>query len=373
MEHFLHFTKGERIGLFVLMLICVGLFIAPRFLVSNDTTTDFTSLEKDIQHWYAASDVAVEVEKSETTTSITASSFNPNYVTNQQLQAHGLPKKTIRAWLSYIKKGGHFNSIDELASFRALSSTDLEKISSFLIFPTKETSTEKSVSATAPSEIVYFEFDPNSITKEELISLGVPSKTANNWTKYLASGASFYQASDISKVYGLSDSDYQRLLPYAKVQEIAADSPIASNDTPRSYNNTSRPNIVIDINQANAEQWQELRGIGPAFSKRIVNFRDKLGGFHQVNQVAETYGLPDSVFQKIQLSLRPSPIFRTLSINHLTEKELASHPYISFNDAKTIVQYRGNHGFYQQISDLEKLYALDAKTIEKITPYLVFD
>ncbi|MEL7222270.1 MAG: helix-hairpin-helix domain-containing protein, partial [Bacteroidota bacterium] len=131
--------------------------------------------------------------------------------------------------------------------------------------------------------------------------------------------------------------------------------------------------VIIDINQATATQWQELRGIGPAYSERIVNFRDKLGGFVSVAQVAETYGLPDSTFQAIYLQLRPSAIFRSLSINHLGVGELAAHPYLSQNNARAIVRYREEHGSYKNAEDLGKLYSLTEKVKKNIVPYLSFD
>ena len=120
---------------------------------------------------------------------------------------------------------------------------------------------------------------------------------------------------------------------------------------------------------------QELVGVCQLLilSRANVNFRDKLGGFQSVQQVSETYGLPDSVFQKIALQLRPSPVLRKLKINTATVEELATHPYLRFSDARMIVNYREEHEPYSNSADLDKLYGLEESTKKKIAPYLSFE
>jgi DNA uptake protein ComE-like DNA-binding protein len=60
---------------------------------------------------------------------------------------------------------------------------------------------------------------------------------------------------------------------------------------------------TIDINEADSAQWESLYGIGPYLAKRIITFRESLCGFVSVEQVKETYGLRDSVFQSIKTCL----------------------------------------------------------------------
>ena len=44
---------------------------------------------------------------------------------------------------------------------------------------------------------------------------------------------------------------------------------------------------AIDINTADSAAWVALNGIGPGFAKRIMTYREKLGGFYQVDQLKE--------------------------------------------------------------------------------------
>ena len=55
----------------------------------------------------------------------------------------------------------------------------------------------------------------------------------------------------------------------------------------------------IDINTADTTAFIALPGIGSKLANRIIAFRTKLGGFSDVDQIREVYGLKDSVFQII--------------------------------------------------------------------------
>lgn len=372
-HHFFHFSKGERIGIIVLMVICAVLFIAPMLIPDRSQVqpVDFDPLSQKIAAWQEEMGETENQEPGSKEKGITlaAKPFTPNTATREQLQAVGLSDGSIRSWLSYLRKGGKFNKWEDVEKFRALSAQERAGIKSYLRFPDKTAHREDEPLA-AP---ILHSFDPNTVEQESLVAMGVPSRVANNWVRFLASGGRFRKAEDIQKIYGLAEVDYLRILPYAKVAtEEVNDYAYEPVNTPQSYE--AKPaNVVIDINQATAEEWQQLRGIGPAFSKRIVNFRDKLGGFHEVQQVGETYGLPDSVFQKIVLQLRPSPLLRSLAINEITIDDLAAHPYIRFSDARLLVNYREEHGRYTSPADLNKLYGLEESTKQKILPYISFE
>lgn len=374
-NHFFYFSKGERIGIMVLVALCIVLFILPGFLPdrSQHDPVDFAPLAEQLDEWEnttAAEDESAGGENSEV--ALSPHTFDPNQATKEDLQALGLSAGSIRSWLSYLRKGGSFKSWEDVNKFRALSDQERAAVQPFLDFggATEDSGQQNTSTSAAP---LMQTFNPNEVSKSTLIAMGIPEKTANNWTRFLASGGSFLKPEDMQKIYGLSPDDFQRLLPYAELSDNATADNFATTDKfPQTYEDASAK-VVVDINQASAEEWQQLRGIGPAFSKRITNFRDKLGGFQSVQQVSETYGLPDSVFQKIVLQLRPSPVLRKLKINTATVEELATHPYLRFSDARMIVNYREEHGPYSNSADLDKLYGLEESTKKKIAPYLSFE
>jgi competence ComEA-like helix-hairpin-helix protein len=227
-----------------------------------------------------------------------------------------------------------------------------------------------------------FDFDPNTADRAALLQLGLPPKTAATLIKYRQKGGKFYRKEDLKKIYGLPEKDYQRLEPYISI--AAADEPGPEGTASISFNASeerkaipvsysSPAPIKIDINQSTATDWQKLYGIGPVLSKRIVKFRDKLGGFSAVEQVAETFGLPDSTFQAIRPQLKFSPISKKIAINTASAEALQAHPYIQWSQANVMVAYRKEHGPYRRLEDLKKVIALNEDLIDRLAPYLSFE
>ncbi len=131
------------------------------------------------------------------------------------------------------------------------------------------------------------------------------------------------------------------------------------------------PVPVIDVNAADSAQWERLPGIGPTLAKRIVGFRERLGGFYDTRQVGEVYGLADSVFNKIQPFLRLGDVsLRKISLNDTDDKSLALHPYINTKLARVIVRYRSAHGPFREVEALRSLALVDDSIYRKIEKYL---
>ncbi len=124
------------------------------------------------------------------------------------------------------------------------------------------------------------------------------------------------------------------------------------------------------INQATAEQLRCVRGIGPVLSKRIINYRNKLGGFVHSNQYTEVYGLEKEVVERLMqctyIQNRYSP--RKLSVHKATLRELASHPYITYRQAKEIVRYRSKRKQFTSTDILQHVFT--RKELRRIAPYV---
>ena len=129
---------------------------------------------------------------------------------------------------------------------------------------------------------------------------------------------------------------------------------------------------VHDINKAHAAQLCTLPGIGPVLSERIVRFREKLGGFVSHAQYQEVYGLRPEVVKSLERSTYISEDFqpRQLAVNTATASVLAAHPYITSQQARSIVRYRQQHGPFFSLDDLGHVVLWDDATLEKLAPYL---
>jgi competence ComEA-like helix-hairpin-helix protein len=125
------------------------------------------------------------------------------------------------------------------------------------------------------------------------------------------------------------------------------------------------------VNTADTTTLISLPGIGSKLATRIITFREKLGGFYSVEQIGETYGLPDSTFQKIKQYLKLDNVsVKKININTATVDEMKAHPYIKYSLANPIVAYRNEHGMFSTIEDIKKVMAVTDEVYKKIAPYL---
>jgi len=56
----------------------------------------------------------------------------------------------------------------------------------------------------------------------------------------------------------------------------------------------------ISVNQASAAELDELPGIGPALSERIIQHREQIGGFRAIEELTEVSGIGPKLFAKIR-------------------------------------------------------------------------
>ncbi|MBI1344027.1 MAG: hypothetical protein GC171_13930 [Terrimonas sp.] len=234
-------------------------------------------------------------------------------------------------------------------------------------------STEKS---DRPSNTELFYFDPNSLSATEWERLGLRKNTINTIRHYLAKGGHFYQPEDLKRIYGLRENEYDRLRPYIRITATEKQKwPGSEKDENRAIP-IERPEKIpldrMDINTADSLTLETLPGIGPILAARIIRFREKLGGFNAIEQVGETYGLADTVFQKIRPFLSISqPYLQKININTVDVEHLQAHPYISRNLAKAIIAYRNQHQDFQTLEELKKIEIIDEMLFNKLMPYLV--
>lgn len=202
--------------------------------------------------------------------------------------------------------------------------------------------------------------NPNNAEVDELIRIGLPQYLSNNWVKYLQAGGQIHAKADALKLYGMNEellANVERHFEWAQ----------------SSHDSALDENFKVLINSSPTEDWQRLRGIGPVLSERIIKFREKLGGFHSIEQVGLTYGISDSLFQSIKDQLTLDKTINKLAINSLNEKDLSNHPYISFKEARIIVLYRNSNGHFHTAKDLLKTEIVDELWLERIEPYLSFE
>jgi competence protein ComEA len=220
-----------------------------------------------------------------------------------------------------------------------------------------------------------FYFNPNTLSKEGWEKLGLRDKTIQTIQNYLSKGGHFKKPGDLQKVYGLHQDEYERLAPYIQLENAI------ENNTQKTYNennytqdqkrtNTYARFTTVEINTADTTSFIALPGIGSKLAARIISFREKLGGFSNVEQVKETYGLPDSTFQRIKPYLQVNTAVKKININTATVDQLKAHPYIRYTLANPIIAYRNEHGAFTRLEDIKKIMVITEEVFQKISPYL---
>lgn len=216
-----------------------------------------------------------------------------------------------------------------------------------------------------------FPFNPNLIDENGWRRLGVPDKTIRTILKYRAKGGKFSKKEDLKKIYGFSESDFQRLEPYVL---FSAETAVVKHDSAVSDNVVTKvSNPVTELNAADSLQLISLRGVGPVLSSRIIKYRNKLGGYYSPEQLKEIYGLSPETFGLIssQISIDASAV-RKLDINTIAVDDLKQHPYFRYTLASMIVNYRNQHGNFKSGEELRNVELITDSIFQKIEPYLRF-
>ncbi|MCG2615801.1 helix-hairpin-helix domain-containing protein [Terrimonas sp. NA20] len=221
-----------------------------------------------------------------------------------------------------------------------------------------------------------FIFDPNTLDKAGWARLGVREKTIGTIHKYLEKGGKFRQAGDLRKIYGLQPDQIERLIPYIRISSAHPSPILPGAETSRERDNFrgSRSIRPVDINKGDSLAFESLPGIGPVLASRIIRFREKLGGFFSIVQVRETFGISDSLFSVIKpyLQISELDLLQKIDINSIDLNGLRKHPYIKYDVATAIINYRTQHGMFTSAEKLKHVLAIDEVLYEKLIPYFNF-
>jgi len=209
-----------------------------------------------------------------------------------------------------------------------------------------------------------FSFDPNTISAGDLKRIGMDNKTIRTLVNYRLHGGKFRKNEDLAKIYGLSQKQYDQLRPYI---EIAAPA-----ETKILVEKTDSFHPLINLNLADSLDLIQLRGIGPVLSKRIIHYRKLLGGYYDIRQLNEVYGLTDSLVSQISPMLfADTTAIVKINVNKCSEYELSRHPYIGTYIARGIIQYRNSVHEIRNLNELKINGIVTSTAFEKVKNYLM--
>ena len=201
------------------------------------------------------------------------------------------------------------------------------------------------------SERTYesFAFDPNTVSLADLQRLGLSERQAESIENYRAKGGRFRNKADFRKMYVVSDTLYDRLEPFIEIPKL-------------------------ELNTADSAALVTLRGIGPWYARKILDYRDRLGGFVDLAQLREIDGIDDERLAGFadQVTVDPAHI-RRLDLWHDSDTLLAAHPYIGPKGARSLLRYRSLYDSARwTLPDLLHERVLSQENIEKLKIYIEY-
>lgn len=132
-----------------------------------------------------------------------------------------------------------------------------------------------------------------------------------------------------------------------------------------------KPVLMIELNSADTFDLQQLRGIGPGFAKRIVYYRERLRGFHDIQQVLEVFGMDTARFRLIEKNLHADPdSIHPFDLNSVAFKELMHHPYFPFATTKKIMIYRQKKKGFKTLEELKEIDGINDSIFRRMIVYL---
>ena len=232
---------------------------------------------------------------------------------------------------------------------------------------------------------ILFEFDPNKLPLEQWVALGLSERQAASIHRYEAKGGQFRTKRDVAKMHVVDPELYARWEPFILLPDSFERKTFATRDRyPENERRDSATNrfpersphvakAMVEINTADTNLLVEVRGIGPAFARSIIKYRDRLGGFHSLDQLGEVYILrdkPEAVAELKSRLLLDTLMVHRFPLNTFTAEELGPHPYGGWKVAKALVAYRKQHGPFKTVADIKGCVLVTDSVYRKLAPYL---
>lgn len=362
-NNFFHFTSTEkRATKIILVLIALLILFRLSFtflFVYEDSVENDEQYQKELSDFFnenqkTSDSITVRYEQEENLVA-----FNPDTLSANGWVKLGFTSKEATSILKYKNMVGGFDTPEVIKKSYVISDKDYERLEPYMVFNQKENNySSKDESCYA---IVLLESDQPVYDKFQDYDSLLLIRSNNKYKYCEGSFQTEYEAKKLNKegtVEQIRCNSGFWIYPNQKKKEVINSS---------SYTKTT----IIDINIADTSDFKSLKGIGSYYAKKIINFREKLGGFYKIDQLKEVYGIdPDIIDNNIErLSIGVSSVVK-LNINKLSDKELKKHPYISWQVANSIYFYRLNHGDYKTVEEITKSDVVTPEIYEKVKHYL---
>ncbi|MCC6752768.1 MAG: helix-hairpin-helix domain-containing protein [Saprospiraceae bacterium] len=209
-----------------------------------------------------------------------------------------------------------------------------------------------------------FPFDPNHLPAPDAKRLGLSNLVYSNLQKYLQAGGKIRSAEQFRKLYGMTEETWHDLEPFIKLPE----------DHKNVIFQRSAETLQANVNLQTASPKELMRELKLDYklAYRLVNYRERLGGFAYIDQLKEVPGMSDSTMNELSGRIHLTGEVHRIHPNTATAEQLQAHPYIRYKQARCISEYRHKNGPTLTLDRLKNLYGPDTVTFRKVLNYLDF-
>jgi DNA uptake protein ComE-like DNA-binding protein len=303
--------------------------------------------------------------------------------------------ESLRKWLSF-SKGERVAIITILAAIlililaclfrpsrKTLSDDSLHNLDSLLALhqtAIEQQQQQQAEKAQEVAELHPFPFNPNTITEEEWRQIGLTDRQVRNIMNYKAKGGKFYSKNDLGKLYTISEEDFAQLEPFIVLPEVQRNTGYksASKKKEEQKGEESKPVEkkaipIVDLNTVDSTTLVELPQIGGFMASRILEFRDKLGGFVDLEQLRDVKGMDEARFAAIKPYINLGEVeTHKIDVNRADFKTLVHHPYLSYEQVKRIFNQREKRGMIKNWAQLEELLKEEGEVDPLLERYVKF-
>ena len=303
--------------------------------------------------------------------------------------------ESLRKWFSF-SKGERVAIVTILAAIlilvlaclfrpsrKSLNDASLHNLDSLLALRQAAVETQRQQQAEKAQEVAElhpFPFNPNTLSEEEWLRIGLTDRQVRNIMNYKAKGGKFYSKKDLGKLYTISEEEFAQLEPFIVLPEVSRGTGYKSSSKKQEEKagEESKPVEkkaipIVDLNTVDSTTLVELPQIGPYTASRIVEFREKLGGFVNKEQLLDVKGMDEARFAAIQSYINLGAVeIRKVDVNRADFKTLVHHPYLNYEQVKLIFNQREKRGMIKNWEQLEALLMEEGEVNPLLEQYVAY-
>ena len=365
LKEYFSFTKGESQGIIVLLIlviIAVLVNLSSEFFVTKKEY-DFSKYEKlftELHSDSSNSDINSISEKYDT---LKLFKFNPNKFLSGEAKQLGFSEYQFNMIRKYLKTGASFKFKSDLVKIYSIKDKQFTYLKPFIDLPEKghEKISDNYLAGNSEvdKKIKYFLFDPNILNDSGWSELGFSEKQISSIRKYVNAGGKFFRNEDLKKLYVIDDKKYADLEPYINIPKNEESAILTEHHK------------KVDVNNLSTEEMKQQGKFWQYNATRIVKYRNLLGGFYKKEQLLEVYGMKREYYLKIADDIiidKSKP--EKINVNFAEVSELGRHPYISWQNAEKIIEFRNKNGAYGSIEEIKINNHIPDDVFKKIAPYI---